>query len=47
MSGEGVDEEKSMERKKRYKSEHRLKVLTYHLISKLERGIIKTKPKSK
>jgi len=47
MSEEVRNEEKEVRRKERYKSDHKLKVLTYHLLSKLERGTIKTKPKSK
>jgi len=44
MSKEAVGEEKGIKKKKRYKSEHKLKVLTYHLLSKFEHRIIKTKP---
>jgi len=47
MSGEVRNEKKEARRKERYKSDHKLKVLTYHLLSKLERGTIKTKAKSK
>jgi len=47
MSEEAVGEEKGIKKKERYKSEHQLKVLTYHLLSKLEHRTIKTKPKSK
>jgi len=47
MSEEAVNEEKEIKKKERYKSEHKLKVLTYHLLSKLEHRTIKIKPKSK
>jgi len=47
MSEEVRNEEREARRKERYKSEHKLKVLTYHLLSKLERETIKTKSKSK
>jgi len=47
MSEEAVSEEKGIKKRERYKSEHKLKVLTYHLLSKLEYRTIKTKTKSK
>ena len=47
MSEEAVGEEKGIKKKERYKSDHKLKVFTYHLLSKFERRSIKAKSKSK